>query len=367
MKRIGIDARLYSQTGVGVYIRNLLYFLDQIETKDIVFFVYLLDQDFKRVNFKNKSFVKKRADCYWHTFNEQINFLKILNKDNLDLMHFTYFSFPVLYTRKYLATIHDLTLNFFKTGKASTKTKLVYELKYLAFKFTLKTQVKKALKIITPTKTVKKDLISYYGRKIESKTVSIYEGVNNELISAKENSDLKTKFPGKFFIYIGNFYPHKNVENLIKAFSQINNKDFKLILIGPKDFFVSCLLQLINKLKQEKKIIFYHNQSIDDLVYFYKNAQALIHPSLSEGFGLPIVEAIYFNLPVIASNIPVFKEILEDQYLSFSPNDSKDIEKKINIFMQRKSNFDYKKLIEKYSFKKMAKETFVIYENILKD
>src|SRR4030043_350507 len=111
MKKIGIDARLYSQTGVGVYIRNLLYFLNQIETKEIIFYVYLLDQDFEKINFKNKNFIKKRANYYWHTFDEQTGFLKTLNKDNLDLMHFTYFGFPILYKKKYLATIHDLTLN----------------------------------------------------------------------------------------------------------------------------------------------------------------------------------------------------------------------------------------------------------------
>ncbi len=361
MKKIGIDARLYSQTGVGVYIRNLLHFLDQIKTREIIFCVYLLDQDFGKINFKNKNFVKKRANYFWHTFDEQIGFLKTLNKDNLDLMHFTYFSFPILYTRKYLATIHDLTLNFFKTGKASTKNRLVYELKYQAFKYVLKTQVKKATKIITPTRTVKIDLINYYGQQIENKTLSIYEGVNYEFFNAKESPDLKKQFPGKFFIYVGNFYPHKNVENLIKVFSQVKNKDYKLILIGPNDFFVSQLIRLIIKLKQEKRIIFYHNQSISDLVFFYKNAQGLIHPSLSEGFGLPIVEAMNFNLPIIASNIPVFKEILQDQYLSFLPNDLKDIEEKINSFIRNKRTFNYENLVQKYSFKNMAEKTLQSY------
>jgi len=364
MKRIGIDARLYSQTGVGVYIRNLLHFLNKMEIKEIIFYVYLLDQDFEKISFKNKSFIKKRANYHWHTFNEQIGFLKTLNRDNLDLMHFTYFSFPILYKKKYLATVHDLTPIYFKTGKASTKNKLRYELKHLAFKQVLKTQVKNAIKIITPTKTVKDQLVNYYGNDLHNKIDFIYEGVNYEFYNTKENNNLKVNFPGNFFIYVGNFYPHKNVKNLVRAFSQIKNKDYKLILVGPKDFFVSRLFQLINKLKQEERIIFYHNQSINDLIFFYKNAVGLIHPSLSEGFGLPIVEAMNFNLPIIASDILVFKEILGDQYLSFSPNNPRDMTKKINNFIQNEQTFNYESLIKKYSFKTMAEKIFDCYHKL---
>ncbi len=270
----------------------------------------------------------------------------------------------IVYKKKYLATVHDLTPIYFKTGKASTKNQLLYELKHLVFKQVLKTQVKNAIRIITPTKTVKDQLINYYGDFLKNKVDFIYEGVNHEFFDAKENFDLKKRFPDKFFIYVGNFYPHKNVENLIKAFSEIKNKDYKLILVGPDDFFVSHLLQLINKLRQEKKIIFYHNQSIDDLIFFYKNAQALVHPSMSEGFGLPIVEAMNFNLPIIASNISVFKEILGDQYLSFFPNDSKGITEKINNFIQKGIAFNYENLIKKYSFKTMAEKTFDCYNKL---
>jgi glycosyltransferase involved in cell wall biosynthesis len=364
MKKVGIDARLYSQTGVGVYLRNLLYYLDKIKTENIRFYIYLLNEDFEKVNFLNKNFIKRRANYYWHTVVEQIGFLKILNKDNLDLMHFTYFSFPILYKKKYLATVHDLTPLYFKTGKASTKNQLLYEIKHLAFKKVLKTQVEKAIKIITPTRTVKNQLINYYGDFLKNKTEFFYEGVNYELLNAQENTALKKQFSNKFFIYVGNFYPHKNIRNLIKAFSQIKDKDYRLILIGPNDFFVSELYYLINQLKQDERIIFYHSQAISDLIFFYKNAQALIHPSLSEGFGLPIVEAMNFNLPILASNIPVFKEILKDQYLSFIPQKIEDITEKINYFIRNQKKFDYQSLLKKYSFPLMTKKILAFYQSL---
>ena len=107
--------------------------------------------------------------------------------------------------------------------------------------------------------------------------------------------------------------------------------------------------------------------SSEDLVYFYKNALALVHPSLSEGFGLPLIEAAYFNCPIIASDINVFKELLGNNYLSFNPNDVNDITSKIKIFIEKKPSFDYRNIIKKYSFEKMTNEIVKIYKKILYD
>lgn len=364
VKKIGIDGRLYSQTGVGVYIRNLLFYLQKMKLDDIFFYVYLTDKDYEKVSFSNKSFIKKRANYHWHTLDEQIGFLSNLNKDDLDLMHFTYFSFPAFYRKKFIATIHDLTLIYFKTGKASTKNPILYELKHNIFKYVLKTQINNAVKIITPSIAVKKQLVDNYGQDLSNKIMPIYEGVNHEIVKIKENTVLKNKFPGKFFIYVGNFYPHKNVESLIRAFSAIK-ENIQLILLGPDDFFLSRIRELIVNLKLEEKIIYFKTHSISDLVFFYKNAKALIHPSFSEGFGLPLLEAANFNLPIIGSDIPVFKEILNDQYLSFNPESIDDIKKKINEFILNKPEFDYQLILNKFSFEEMTKKTLECYLQII--
>ena len=132
---------------------------------------------------------------------------------------------------------------------------------------------------------------------------------------------------------------------------------------------VIWLKQLLKKFLQwrnlEKRILFFNNPSISDLVFFYKNALALIHPSLSEGFGLPLIEALYFNCPIIASDINVFKELLGNNYLSFNPNDVDDIGNKIKKFLEKKPSFDYKNIIKQYSFEKMTDKTVKIYEEVL--
>lgn len=363
-KKIGIDARLYNQTGVGTYLRNLLNSLQKIAPDNIEFYIYLLKQDADAIEFNKKNFVKRPVTSLWHTFGEQTRFLYELYKDKIDLMHFTYFSYPILYGRRFITTIHDTTPLFFKTGKASTKNPFVYNIKHKVFKTVVRTQIKNALKIITPTKTVKKQLISLYGHSYGEKIIPIHEGVDRTLQKVSENKELSKTFNKPFFLYVGNFYPHKNVETLIKAFSKIEY-DYQLILVGPDDYFAKRLSKLIGELKQENKITFYHNATPADLKFFYTEAQALIHPSLSEGFGLPLLEASYCKCPIIGSNIEVFRELLSDEYLSFDPHDVKDIENKIHQFIKKRLSFDYKHIVSKYSFEEMTKETLDVYTSCL--
>ncbi len=363
MKKIGIDARLYSQTGVGTYLKNLIYFLEKKELKNELFYIYLLSEDYNHLSFQNKNIIKRKVNFRWHSVGEQLGFALKLYSDGLDLMHFTYFSYPVFYWKKFIATVHDATPLLFKTGKASTKNQLIYNIKHLFFQLILWCQVNRAMKIITPTETVKKQLENIYGEKISKKISPIYEGVSYQILESKENKKLSEKF-NNFFIYVGNFYPHKNVEKLMEAFVKVKT-NYKLILLGPNDFFKERLFQLINRLKQEKRILFVNSLSSEDLVFFYKNALALIHPSLSEGFGLPLIEAAYFNCPIIASNIKVFKELLGNNYLSFNPNNVGDMVDKIKSFLSKKPNYDYKNILKQYSFEKMTDETLEIYQSVL--
>jgi len=343
--------------------------LEKIPEQKITYYVYLLANDYAKVNFDNKNFVKRLVDSTWHSFSEQTKYLRQLNNDSLDLMHFTYFGYPVLYQGRFISTIHDTTPFHFKTGKASTKHPLFYELKFQAFKHVITQQVRNSKLIITPTKAVRDELIQTFGTKYQDKIYPVYEGINYELAEIeKAKSKLKESSTNlrkvvsndPFFIYIGNFYPHKNVEALIEAYSKISHKA-KLILIGPDDFFTKRLWGHIDKLKQDKRIIFYRNPTTAELIFFYKNALALIHPSLSEGFGLPIIEAVYYKLPVIASNIKVFRELLGGSYLEFDPKNTSEMIEKINFFLTSTSKTNYGSLMSKFSFQKMAEKTHAFY------
>lgn len=360
MKKIGIDARLAHQTGVGRYITNLIRYLP--ETKKYQWHLYVLPETNRQL-VRQANCVIRPAPYRWHSFAEQTAFLHQLNQDQLDLMHFTYFSYPLFYRKKFIITLHDLIPYFHKTGKATTKSPLVYSLKHLFYKLLIGNAVKKAAAIITPSNSVKSEICSTFGQPYEKKIAVTYEGVDEKLMRVSENQQLQQQFSTDFFIYIGNFYPHKNVEKLIRAFSLLKS-DAKLILLGPADFFSGRILQFINKLECDEKVIFFPNPTNEDLVFFYKHARALIHPSLAEGFGLPLIEAIYFHCPIIASNIPVFNELLGDNFLKFNPRDVNDIKAKIEQRISQPSQVHYQNITERFSFKQMAEKTFRLYESL---
>ena len=161
-----------------------------------------------------------------------------------------------------------------------------------------------------------------------------------------------------YLLYVGNFYPHKNIKSLIRAFIKSNSK-FTLILAGPNDYFLKRILASFSQV-EIKNVIIKDKQSLSQLVFLYKNAAALIHPSCSEGFGLPLVEAMYFNIPIIASHIPVFQELLGTSYYSFDPFEESSLIHAIQRFEKAKEK-KKNKLNEEFSFEKMAKKTIDLY------
>lgn len=362
MKTIGIDARLYFQTGVGVYVRNLIYELQHLPLKDEQFIIYVLDEERERIQLTDPHFIVRPVSERWHTLAEQITFLQTLYRDKLDLMHFTYFSHPIFYNRKFVSTIHDATLLLTKTGSASTHHPILYQIKHQAFVLAFKHQINSSISIITPTKTVQNQLTSLFGKQYEKKIYPVYEGVDRELIQAKENTQLEKTLPKKYFLYVGNFYPHKNVERLIDAYGTLNGES-SLILVGPKNYFFDRLQSIITSRGLRDKIILFPNATNSDLVYLYKHAICYVQPSLSEGFGLPVIEATYFGCPVVVSSIPVFKEIAPYAAM-FNPYDTGDIRSVLQKY-EKESSTMRAKISDEFSFKVMAQKTLNIYRQAI--
>ena len=362
MSKIGIDARLINQTGVGVYIRNLLHYLDQGKTSH-EFIIYMLPQDIEKFQFIKKHFTKRAAPYRWHSVDEQRKFLTLLNEDNLDLVHFTYFSFPYFYNRPFVITIHDLTPLLFKTGKATTLPSPIYRIKHTGYKSLLRRGMKKAQSVLVPSNAVKSDIISFFGDQYADKITVTYEGIDFELMKMKPDNSILQDVHKPFFLYIGNSYPHKNIENLLRAFSKITS-DHHLVLVGPKDFFASNITRFIKEHNLQKRVMQLFNISQEQKVALYKNAQALVQPSLSEGFGLPIIEAEFFNCPVVASTIAVFDEILPKNTLRFDPHSINSIKEALEKVTSSKQPLT--KLNQNlFSFEKMTKETLEIYNAYL--
>lgn len=352
--RIGIDARLWNETGVGRYIRNLVNNLAAIDKEN----EYILFG--KNDVIGNGKFKIVETDIRWHSIDEQLRLASILNKEKLDLMHFPYFSVPVAYNKPFVVTIHDLIINQVDTGKASTLPLPLYKAKRLGYKLVLRSTVNKAAKIIAVSQATKADIIKYLGVKPDKIAVT-YEGVDDAINSKRQ---IKNQ---KHFLYVGNAYPHKNLERLVDAFASV---DAKLILVGKSDYFYKKLKNYVVEKELSEKIIFYGQVTDEELSGLYQNARALVMPSLIEGFGLPALEAMANNCLVLASDIPSLREVCKEAAIYFNPYDVSDIAEKFEkVFRSRSLVYDTKKReglvrVKKFSWEKMAKETLKIYEEV---
>ncbi|HEX8965800.1 MAG TPA: glycosyltransferase family 1 protein [Patescibacteria group bacterium] len=367
MARIGIDCRLWNETGVGRYIRNLVFSLAKIDTQN-TYILFLRNNEYTTLKVPGKNFEKRLADIHWHTIEEQTVFPKILKNEKLDVMHFPYFSIPVFYKGKFVVTIHDLILNHFPTGKASTLPTFIYWIKQAAYRYVMHFAIKNSQKVIAVSNATAQEIASHYNISKE-KIVVTYEGVDNH-IAAK---NIKNTFQSPYFLYVGNAYPHKNLETLLESFSELmkNRKEnVYLYLVGKNDFFWEKVKQHVKKLNLIDKIIFLESVSDETLAALYKYAEALVLPSLMEGFGLPAIEAMAQHCLVLASDIPSFREICGDSAFYFDPHSPTSIVKAMQAVLEREITISEKKkkglqYAREFSWEKMAKETEKIYEDCI--
>ncbi|MEX2007349.1 MAG: glycosyltransferase family 1 protein [Candidatus Levyibacteriota bacterium] len=362
--KIGIDARFWSQTGVGRYTKNLVIELSKLDKKN-EYVLFANEKDIPDISSKinNDRWSIVKCNIKWHSLSEQFLFSKVLNSNSLDLVHFPYFSHPIFYNKSFVVTIHDLIINHFPTGKASTQPMSLYVLKWLGYRKVLSHAVKKSKKIIVPLKFVKNDLsrtLEVPQNKIEVTPEGFDPAISKGKIS---NKAIYQILDTKYFLYVGNAYPHKNLEKLIEGFYK-SKADANLILVGKDDYFYK-------RLEKEKfrNLIFLHDVTDSELFHLYSNSIAAVSASLMEGFGLLPLEAFGCGTIPVVSNIPAFGEVCHDSAIYFNPQDADDIAKKLNFVLKlpakERENLikKGKAILSRFSWEKMAKETLRIYES----
>ncbi len=272
---------------------------------------------------------------------------------------------PIFCRSKKVITIHDLGFKRFKKVYSFSQRIYAYFVHWWANK--------KADKIIVPSEFTKEELIQLYRTK-EEKIRVIHEGYDKEIFNLNENQEKitqllkKYKIKKPYFLFVGRLEKKKNIANLIKAYSKLSNSEIKtslpkLVLIGTPGVDYQEIALEIEKLKQLIYQIGYIQ--IDELVHFYHGAEAFIFPSLYEGFGLPILEAMACGIPVIASNAGSIPEVGNGAALYFNPNKIEEITSILKEFLTDQ-NLKYQlrkkglKNIEKYSWEKCAQETIKV-------
>jgi len=283
---------------------------------------------------------------------------------NIDIFHSFDWYFPPVKSAKAIATIFDITPlshpKWHTRGNVKQHTKR------------LKTIKKNADIVTTISKNSKKDIIKYL--KIDSEKVFvIYPGVNTNKFHPIKNKYLIEKTLNKYdlkpgyILYVGTIEARKNIETLLKSITYLNNEkgvSKKLVLVGRKG-------KSFDKLSFSKNVVWTDYVSDEDLIYLYNVASCFVYPSLYEGFGLPVLEAMACGCPVIASNTSSLPEVVGDSGILINPDDSKMMANAIKQILANSQltrsfiNKGYQQ-VKKFTWKNSAIQTLQIYNSINK-
>lgn len=213
--------------------------------------------------------------------------------------------------------------------------------------------------ILTVSQFSKDEIGKYFGNEVKNKVHVVYNGceIDSRNIIAKQ-----TEY--KYFLFVGSIKPHKNLHNALLAFERYNNADFRFVIVGKKEGFITGDQEVFHQVNQMnragERVIFTGNITDEELYGWYKGATALVMPSFYEGFGLPLVEAMNFNIPIICSDIPVFREICHDDVMYFNPHNPNDIADK----MEKVTNLSTVTYPEWRNWATTAKEVGILLKSL---
>lgn len=240
--------------------------------------------------------------------------------------------------------LHDLSFLHYPVFNKKSHT--------LFYKRYIPKYLKKATTIATVSEFSKKDILSFYRNIPVSKINVVYSGVKEifQPVGDPEKTRMKEKYTSgkEFFIYVGAIHPRKNLENLLKAFSFFKKRQqsgMKLLLAGRLAWKYQPFLEKLKTYKYRDDIILAGYLDDLELSKLLASAYAMVYPSLFEGFGVPVLEAMHCDVPVITSQNSAMQEIAQEAALYCDPSDYKDIADKM-MMMYKDENLR-KKLIKK--------------------
>ncbi|RMD59596.1 glycosyltransferase family 1 protein, partial [Candidatus Parcubacteria bacterium] len=315
-KTIGIDARFYGPSGKGLgrYTQEIIHHLLALDKKNR-YVIFLSRENFDLLDISPWPNARKvLTDVRWYSLAEQILMPFYIWREKVDLMHFHHFNVPIFTPTKFVVTIHDLILLRFPTVRASTLGPLFYWFKHFAYRLVISLAVRRAQKIIAVSHFTREDILRCF-KVPPAKVKAVYEGVSEVFQTQEgriEEIERQLRRYGvrrPFLLYVGNAYPHKNLERLLKVFVKVYQRhpNLQLVLVGKEDYFYTRLKQYACRLKLWDErgawaVAFPGYVPDSDLRLFYQEALAYVFPSLYEGFGLPPLEAMAQGCPVLSSN-----------------------------------------------------------------
>ncbi len=367
--KIGINARFLTQpyTGTGQYTRLLLSALARLDSANEYFLFtpelveWNLPDHFHQLRILEKpSYSLSLQKAHW----EHVLVPQEMKKWKIDLAHFLYPSNPwARLPFPTIVTVHDVIPWIFPAYRTRWRSKL--------YQFYARHALKKADHVITPSHFSKKEIVSTL--KVKEKNITVIpHGVPPAFPTLGPTVPLRRPF----LLYVGGYDERKNVPRLIQAFLKYlaHETAFDLILVGGKKKGLESLItdeyaprvSATIPVQPKGHIIFTDQLDARELDILYHQATLLVHPSLYEGFNLPVLEAMAAGLPVAAADIPVNREVTGEHAVFFDPLSIDSIGQTLrsllaNAPFQKILAQDAREKAREYRWEKSAEETLNVY------
>jgi glycosyltransferase involved in cell wall biosynthesis len=377
---IGIDgneANVGTKVGIGQYASELLKQLYEFKIENLKFKIYL--KSIPKDHMPNASnyweYKVVTPPKFWTQIGLPIHLYTTSDKPDM------FFS-PTHYAPRFcpvpsVISIMDMSFEYFPELFAK---KDLHQLQSWT-----RYSAKNAAKILTISEASKSDIIKFYNVP-EDKVVVTHLGLRTDLPTTQKNNmeNISKKYgvDKKYILFVGTLQPRKNIERLIEAYSNLRTKnqdlpagkaglsEYELVIIGKKGWLYEPILEAPKKFNVENSVKFLDFVPDEDMPAFYKNAECYVLPSLYEGFGLPVLEAMKYDCPVLTSNISSLPEAGGDAAVYFDPTDVQDITNKIGMVLsdsalQKEMIKKGREQLKKFSWEKTAQQTLAVLQQVV--
>jgi glycosyltransferase involved in cell wall biosynthesis len=312
-----------NKAGVGVYAKNLVDELTRLPDGPRYFL--LVQDDDPELDFSsrpNVTMIRVRAGLFRRLpirfLLEQLVLPCLLLIHRIDVVHSLHYSFPLVrFGTKQVVTVHDMT--FFNMPQAHERVKVLY------FRFFIRADVRFADKVLFDSHSTKTDCTARLGAPRGTSAV-VHLGKSEAFrsdLAPGEIRRIRDKYGlnAEFILSVGTIEPRKNLSRLVSAFAAICDKHPGLLLViaGMKGWMYDDLMATVRELKVESRVIFTGFVPEEDKPYLIAAAKVFAYPSLYEGFGIPVLEALACGVPSVTSNVSSLPEVAGDAALTVDP------------------------------------------------
>ena len=370
---------LKTKSGIGVYTYEISRCLEQISKDSINLQVF---------NFKNKMDMNRKLlgieankdECrvmpysvyrrIWHYLPISYN---SLFKQQGDIYHFFDYIVPPRIRGKVVTTVHDMTYELYpETMQKTTLERIKKDINY---------SVERADKVITISESTKRDMMSIL-KISEEKIEIIPPGVDferfNKSYTALQVQGVKERYqlPENYILYMGTLEPRKNIESIVEAFALMKKESdhsvqkIKLVIAGKKGWLYESIFNKVRQLDIESEVVFTDFIEEEHKPIIYQLAKAFVFPSIYEGFGIPVLEAMAASVPVITSKVSSLPEVAGDAALLVAPKDKEKIAESMYTLITDEASREQLRLrglkqARKFSWRASAEKLYHIYEELV--